>query len=70
MVLLEGERPPAELGARVPLRPGALGDRDRPELILRRAGYIVVRYTWEQVTQRPDELVADLVALLGLPSDS
>jgi very-short-patch-repair endonuclease len=37
----------------------------RRELTLRAAGYTVVRYTWEQVTQRPAEVVADLVTLLG-----
>ena len=32
----------------------------RRELILRRAGYRVVRYTWQQVTQRPNDVVDDL----------
>jgi hypothetical protein len=37
----------------------------RREMTLRRAGYLVVRYTWEQVTRRPDEVVIDLTALLA-----
>ncbi len=39
-------------------------DRHR-ELILRRAGYRVVRYTWEQVTRRPEEVIADLCREFG-----
>jgi hypothetical protein len=39
-------------------------DRAR-ELKLRAAGYRVVRYTWEQVTRSPDEVVADLRRLLA-----
>ena len=44
--------------------PANENDRRR-ELILRRAGYTVVRYTWAQVTQRPDEVIADLRRLLA-----
>jgi very-short-patch-repair endonuclease len=47
---------------------GNEADRRR-EMILRRAGYTVVRYTWEQVTQRPGQVIADLIALLGVASD-
>jgi very-short-patch-repair endonuclease len=39
-------------------------DRHR-ELVLRQAGFHVVRYTWQQITRRPDEVVADLIRLLG-----
>jgi len=38
----------------------------RRELTLRRAGFRVVRYTWEQVTRHPEEVVADLFSQLGL----
>jgi REase_MTES_1575/Transcriptional regulator, AbiEi antitoxin len=38
----------------------------RRELILRRAGYRVVRYTWQQVYRQPEEVVADLRRLLGV----
>ena len=39
-------------------------DRDR-ELALRAAGFTVLRYTWRQVTQQQDRVVADLRAALG-----
>jgi hypothetical protein len=39
-------------------------DRER-ELALRSSGYLVLRYTWEQVTERGDAVAADLRRLLG-----
>lgn len=38
-------------------------DRDR-DLILRRAGYTVLRYTWQQVLHQPDAIVDELRELL------
>jgi very-short-patch-repair endonuclease len=32
----------------------------RRDMDLRAAGYTVLRYTWEQVTQQPERVVADL----------
>jgi very-short-patch-repair endonuclease len=41
-------------------------ERDRQkELELRAAGFLVIRYTWQQVMQRPDLVVADLRAALA-----
>jgi very-short-patch-repair endonuclease len=39
-------------------------DRER-ELALRSSGYLVLRYTWEQVTEHGDKVVADLRRMLG-----
>jgi very-short-patch-repair endonuclease len=41
-------------------------ERDRGrELTLRSAGYSVLRYTWQQVTQQPERVAADLRAALA-----
>jgi len=40
-------------------------DRDR-ELALRSRGFIVARYSWDQVTRQTGEVVADLRRLLNL----
>jgi hypothetical protein len=37
------------------------------ELTLRSAGYIVLRYTWQQVTREPATVVGDLRAALAMP---
>jgi predicted transcriptional regulator of viral defense system len=44
--------------------PAAVERDRRRELALRGAGYYVLRYTWQQVTEHPDEVAADLRALL------
>ncbi len=38
------------------------------ELVLRRLGWTVSRYSWEQVTERPGEVIGDLRAELALAS--
>ncbi len=44
----------------------AASKRDQQrELALRARGFQVIRYTWEQVTRRPDAVIADLRRLLG-----
>jgi predicted transcriptional regulator of viral defense system len=40
----------------------------RRELALRSMGFVVVRYSWEQIVRRPSEVAADLRELLGLVS--
>jgi hypothetical protein len=41
-------------------------ERDRArEVVLRSAGFVVLRYTWHQVTHEPQDVVADLLAALG-----
>jgi very-short-patch-repair endonuclease len=49
-------------------RPSAIeGDRRR-ELVLRAAGYLVVRYTWCQIVDDPESVTADLSAALARPT--
>ncbi len=36
------------------------------ELVLRREGWTISRYSWEQVTERQEEVLADLRLVLGL----
>ena len=44
-------------------------ERDRRrEMRLRAAGFIVLRYTWKQVTEEPDLVAADLAAALSARS--
>jgi very-short-patch-repair endonuclease len=44
--------------------PGQIERDRRKELVLRRAGFVILRYTWEQVTTEPELVIADLVATL------
>jgi hypothetical protein len=54
-------------GARAHATPAAMQrDRDR-DLTLRAAGYEVRRYTWQQVTEQPEAVVADLRPALASP---
>lgn len=47
-------------------RTAAAAERDRGrDLTLRRAGYVVLRYTWRQVTQAHAAVIADLDAALS-----
>ncbi len=45
-------------------KPAAVERDRRRELKLRRAGFEVRRYTWQQVTRDPDAVVADLRAAI------
>ena len=43
-------------------------ERDRTrEMALRAAGFSVLRYTWQQVTEEPEQVVADLRAAVTQP---
>ncbi len=45
--------------------PGALNDDRERDVELTLAGYRVLRFTWEQVTERPDYVVNAILAALG-----
>jgi very-short-patch-repair endonuclease len=45
--------------------PRAIENDHRRDLELRAAGYRILRYTWRQVTETPELVVADLRAALG-----
>lgn len=46
--------------------PTRLEHDHRRDLELRAAGYIVLRYTWQQLTETPELVIADLRRALGL----
>ncbi len=53
-------------GVRAHATPAAMQrDRDR-DLTLRNAGYGVLRYTWRQVTERPETVASDTRRALGI----
>ncbi|PTL59814.1 DUF559 domain-containing protein [Paraconexibacter algicola] len=54
-----------ELDGRQHARPGQAAVDARRDLWLRANGYVVLRYTWQQVTEDSDAVVADLLAALG-----
>ena len=45
--------------------PAKIEQDRRRELALRTRGYAVLRYTWAQVTQNPDQVLSDLRAALA-----
>jgi very-short-patch-repair endonuclease len=47
-------------------RSAAIETDRRREMRLRRAGFRVIRYTWRQVTETPEQIVSELRRELGL----
>ena len=61
-----GQRVIAELDSRLAHSQPAKVEADRHrDLVLRRVGYDVRRYTWYQVTRSPEAVIADLRAALS-----
>lgn len=64
--LWAAERVIVEVDGRDGHRTWAQRQRDlERDLRLRRAGYLVLRYTWAQITERPAEVAADVAAALS-----
>ena len=45
--------------------PGALNDDRERDVLLTLAGYRVLRFTYEQITERPEYVVSSILAALG-----
>ena len=59
---------PARGGSRFvwgPRSPGALNDDRERDVELTLAGYRVLRFTYEQVTERPEYVIQAILAALG-----
>jgi very-short-patch-repair endonuclease len=44
--------------------PAQLERDHQRDLRLRASGYFVLRYTWQQITQQPEQVISDLEAAL------
>jgi very-short-patch-repair endonuclease len=64
--LWRGQRVIVELDGHEAHSYPAAAERDRRrDLMLRGAGYEIRRYTWEQITEHPEQVIGDLSAALS-----